>query len=205
MSGSEEDLRREFAELRQRFDDERADREEAEAARKADAESQSTQMSDMMRMMTALMSKNSGQEEERGRSAQVAPTTTDEEQEAPALSTPDEEQEAPASAASFQGRPERFFVPAEAATQRGQPGGGGRDWGYAPHGESTIQRYSTHMPKMQPLVLADRKQFKPFEQDVRIYAKYMDFESVLISDPPMDVGAAGNERSTMLRRRVSPT
>ena len=71
MSGSEEDLRREFAELRQRFDDERASRKEAEAARKADAESQSTQMSDMMRMMTALMSKNSGQEEERGRSAQV--------------------------------------------------------------------------------------------------------------------------------------
>ena len=114
ISGSEEDLRREFAELRQRFDDERAARKEAEAARKADAESQSTQMSDMMRMMTALMSKNSGQEEERDRSAQVAPTTTDEEQEAPALSTPDEEQEAPASVASFQDRPERFFASAEA-------------------------------------------------------------------------------------------
>ena len=193
MSGSEEDLRREFAELRPRFDDERTARKEAEAARKADAESQSTQMSDMMRMMTALMSKNSGQEEERGRSAQVAPTTTD------------EEQEVAASAASFQDHPERFFAPAEAATRRGQPGGGGRDWGYAPRGESTIQRYSTHIPNMQPPVLADRKQFKPFEQDVRIYAKYMDFESVLISDPPMDVGAAGNDRSTMLRRGVSPT
>ena len=138
MSGSEEDLRREFAELRQRFDDERSARKGAKAARKADAESQSTQLSDMMRMMTGLMSKNSGQEEERGRSAQVAPTTTDEEQEAHALSTPDEEQEASASAASFQDRPERFFAPAEAATQRVQSGGGGRDWGYAPHGESTI-------------------------------------------------------------------
>ena len=129
----------------------------------------------MMQMMTALMSKNSGQEEERGWSAQVAPTTTDEEQEAPALSTPDKEQEAPASAASFRDRPERFFAPTEAATQRGQPGGGGRDWGYTPHGESTIQRYSTHMPKMRPPVLADRKQFKPFEQDVRIYAKVYGF------------------------------
>ena len=33
----------------------------------------------------------------------------------------------------------------------------------------------------------------------------MDFKTVLISDPPMDVGAAGNDRSTMLRRGVSPT
>ena len=72
-----------------------------------------------------------------------------------------------------------------------------------PHSESTITRYNTHALKMDAPVLTTRKEFKSFEQDVRIYSKYMDFESVLTTDPPMDVGAPGNDRSAMMRRGIS--
>ena len=56
--------------------------------------------------------------------------------------------------------------------------------------------------KMAPPVLKDRAGFPAFREKVKVFSKYNGFESVLTSDPPVDVGST--KREVLLRRGVSP-
>ena len=56
--------------------------------------------------------------------------------------------------------------------------------------------------KMAPPVLKDRAGFPAFREKVKVFSKYNGFESVLTSDPPVDVGST--EREVLLRRGVPP-
>ena len=54
---------------------------------------------------------------------------------------------------------------------------------------------------MTPSVLKDRKGFPAFREQVKVYAKFNRFESVLTTESPADVGS--EERDVLLRRGVS--
>ena len=54
---------------------------------------------------------------------------------------------------------------------------------------------------MTPPVLKDRKGFPAFREQVKVYAKFNRFESVLTTESPVDVGS--EERDVLLRRGVS--
>ena len=56
--------------------------------------------------------------------------------------------------------------------------------------------------KMAPPVLKDRAGFPAFREKVKVFSKYNGFESVLTSDPPVDVGS--REREVLLHRGVPP-
>ena len=55
--------------------------------------------------------------------------------------------------------------------------------------------------KMTPPVLKDRKGFSAFREQVKVYAKFNRFESVLTTESPVDVGS--EERDVLPWRRVS--
>ena len=72
-------------------------------------------------------------------------------------------------------------VPAEAETGRDQLGGRGQASGFAPIVELSSQTHrgrGVNM-KMTPPVLKDRKIFPAFREQVKVYAKFNRFESVL--------------------------
>ena len=54
--------------------------------------------------------------------------------------------------------------------------------------------------KMTPPVLKDRKEFPAFREQVKVYAKFNRFGSVLTTESPVDVGS--EERDVLLRRGV---
>ena len=56
--------------------------------------------------------------------------------------------------------------------------------------------------KMTPPVLKDRKGFPAFREQVKVDAKFNRFESMLMTESPVDVGS--EERDVLVRRGVSP-
>ena len=94
-------------------------------------------------------------------------------------------------------------VPAEAETEWDQLGGRGQARDFAPIVELSSCTHSGRgvNMKMTPPVLKDRKGFPAFREQVKVYAKFNRFESVLTTESPVDVGS--KERDVLLRRGVS--
>ena len=94
-------------------------------------------------------------------------------------------------------------VPAEAETVWDQLGGRGQARDFAPIVELSSHTHSGRgvNMKMTPPVLKDRKGFPPFREQVKAYAEFNRFESVLTTESPIDVGS--EERDVLLRRGVS--
>ena len=94
-------------------------------------------------------------------------------------------------------------VPAEAETEWDQLGGRGQARDFAPIVELSSHTHSGRgvNMKMTPPVLKDRKRFPAFREQVKVYAKFNRFESVLATESPVDVGS--EERDVLLRRGVS--
>ena len=95
-------------------------------------------------------------------------------------------------------------VPAEAETEWDQLGGRGQVRDPAPIVELSSHTHSGRglNMKMTPPVLKDRKGFPAFREQVKVYAKFNRFESVLTTGSPVDVSP--EERDVLLRRGVSP-
>ena len=55
--------------------------------------------------------------------------------------------------------------------------------------------------KIAPPVLKERKRFQAFLQRVKVYSKYYGFESVLQSEPHLDVGSI--QRNVLINQGVS--
>ena len=93
-------------------------------------------------------------------------------------------------------------LPAEAETEWDQLGGRGQARDFAPIVELSSHTHSGRgvNTKMTPPVLNNRKGFPAFREQVKVYAKYNSFESVLTTEPPVDVGS--EERDVLLRRVV---
>ena len=94
-------------------------------------------------------------------------------------------------------------VPAEAETEWNQLGGRGQARDFAPIVELSSHTHSGRgvNMKMTHPVLKDRKGFPAFREQVKVYAKFNRFESVLTTESPVDVGS--EERDVLLRRGVS--
>ena len=94
-------------------------------------------------------------------------------------------------------------MPAEAETEWDQLGGRGQARDFAPIVELSSHTHSgwgVNM-KMTPPLLKDRKGLPAFREQVKVYAKFTRFESVLTTESPVDVGS--EERDVLLRRGVS--
>ena len=93
-------------------------------------------------------------------------------------------------------------VPAEAETEWDQLGGRRQARDFAPIVELSSHTHSGRgvNMKMNPPVLKDRKQFPACREQVKVYAKFNRFESVLTTESPVDVGS--EERDVLLRRGV---
>ena len=91
-------------------------------------------------------------------------------------------------------------MPAEAETEWDQLGGRGQARDFPPIVELSSQTHSGRVinMKMTPPVLKDRKRFPAFREQVKVYAKFNRFESVLRTESPVDVGS--EERDVLLRR-----
>ena len=89
-------------------------------------------------------------------------------------------------------------VPAEAETEWDQLGGRGQARDFAPIVELSSHTHSGRDVniKMTPPVLQDRKEFPAFREQVKVYAKFNRFESVLTTESPVDVGS--EERDLLL-------
>ena len=94
-------------------------------------------------------------------------------------------------------------VPAEAETEWDQLGGRGQARDFAPIVELPSHSHSGRgvNMKMTSTVLKDWKGFPAFREQVKVYAKFNRFESVLTTESPVDVGS--EERDVLLRRGVS--
>ena len=94
-------------------------------------------------------------------------------------------------------------VPPEAETELDQLGGRGKARDFAPIIELPSHTHSGRGVNMKvtPPVLKDRKGFPAFREQVKIYAKFNRFESVLTTESPVDAGL--EERDVLLRRGVS--
>ena len=93
-------------------------------------------------------------------------------------------------------------VPAEAETEWDQLGGRGQARDFSPIVELSSHTHSGRGVNMTmtPPVLKDRKGFPAFREQVKVYAKFNRFESVLTTESPVDVGS--EERDVLLRRGV---
>ena len=98
---------------------------------------------------------------------------------------------------------EGSVVPAEAETEWDQLGRRGQARDFAPIVELSSHTHSGRGVNMKvaPPVLKDRKGFPAFREQVKVYAKFNRFESVLTTESPVDVG--WEERDVLLRRGVS--
>ena len=94
-------------------------------------------------------------------------------------------------------------VPAEAETEWDQLGGRGQARDFSLIVELSAHTHSVRSVnmKMAPPVLKDKKGFPAFREQVKVYAKFNRFESVLTTESPVDVGS--EERDVLLRRGVS--
>ena len=94
-------------------------------------------------------------------------------------------------------------VPAEAETEWDQLGGRGQARDFAPIVELSSHTHSDRgvNMKMTPPIQKDRKGFPAFREQVKVYAKFNRFESVLRTESPVDVGS--EERNVLLRLGVS--
>ena len=94
-------------------------------------------------------------------------------------------------------------VPAEAEIEWDQLGGRGQARDFALIVELSSHAHSGRgvNMKMTPPVLKDRKGFPAFREQVKVYAKFNRFESVLTTESPFDVGS--EERDVLLRRGIS--
>ena len=94
-------------------------------------------------------------------------------------------------------------VPAKAETEWDQLGGRGQARDFAPIVELSSLTHSGRGVNMEmtPLVLRGRKGFPAFREQVKVYAKFNRFESVLTTESSVDVGS--EERDVLLRRGVS--
>ena len=103
--------------------------------------------------------------------------------------------------------PEIVLCPSRLARERTNLARVGKTRDYGLYGESTNdtpggRRSFMTVMKMAPPVLKDRAGFPAFREKVKVFLKYNGFESVLTSDPPVDVGST--KREVLLRRGVSP-
>ena len=96
-----------------------------------------------------------------------------------------------------------FVVPTEAETEWDQLGGRGQARDFAPIVKLSSHTHSSRgvNMKMTPPVLKDRKGFPAFREQVKVYANFNRFESVLTTESPVDVGS--EKRDVLLRRAVS--
>ena len=94
-------------------------------------------------------------------------------------------------------------VPAEAETEWDQLGGRAQARDFAPRVELFFHTHSGRGVNMEmtPPVLKDRKGFPAFREQVKVYAKFNRFQSVLTTESPVDVGS--EEHDVLLRRGVS--
>ena len=95
----------------------------------------------------------------------------------------------------------RSVVSAEA--EKDKLGGRGQARDFTPIVELSSHTHSGRgvNMKMTPPVLKDRKGFPAFREQVKVYAKFNRFQSVLTTESPVDVGS--EERDVLLRRGVS--
>ena len=191
-----------LAELKHQVVEERESRTAAEKAAADRAEAQQKrhetlkkQHVETMQMFARLMEKQSGQEEQKQQDEQVheAPVASDE-AENPASSTSQDLHRAADS-----------VVPVEVRPREEQSSESGRDRDYGLYGESAnthgSRRSSIHTMKMAPPVSKERKAFQAFLQRVKVYSKYYVFESVLQSEPHLDVGSI--QRNVLINQGVS--
>ena len=194
-----DDIEVHLKELRKQVEEDRESRIAYEEARTAESKAaeqkaadraaeQAKQFDQMMRMMARLDQGRLEEEKQDGQSRETS--AAGDEDEAPAL---------PASGDSV--------VPVEVGPREDQPGESGQDRDYGLYGESTNdtpggRRSFMTVMKMAPPVLKDRAGFPAFREKVKVFSKYNGFESVLTSDPPVDVGST--ERVVLLRRGVPP-
>ena len=176
-------------ELKDRLAKEKESREAAEARAEAKAEAradeQRKQHEALLKILSQLQSP-SGHEEAKNQDTPV--------QEAPAAG--DDGEMSPSNDGGS-------VVPAEAETKWDQLGGRGQARDFAPIVELSSHTHSGRgvNMKMTPPVLKDRKGFPAFREQVKVYAKFNRFESVLTTESPVDVGL--EERDVLLRRGVS--
>ena len=80
-----------------------------------------------------------------------------------------------------------------------------RDRDYGLYGDSSnthgSRRSSIRTVKMAPPVFKERKAFQAFLQRVKVYSKFYGFESVLQSEPHLDVGST--KRNVLINQGVS--
>ena len=157
----------------------------AEAKVEARADEQRKQHEALLKMLSQLQSP-SGHEETKNQDTPV--------QEAPVAGDDGE-----MSPSNDRGS----VVPTEAETEWDQLGGRGQARDFAPIVELSSNTHSGRgvNMKMIPPVLKDRKGFPAFREQVKVYAKFNRFESVLTTESPVDVGS--EERDVLLRRGVS--
>ena len=157
----------------------------AEAEDEARADEQRKQHEALLKILSQLQSP-SGHEEAKNQDTPV--------QEAPATS--DDGEMLPSNDGGS-------VVPAEAETEWDLLGGRGQARDFAPIVELSSNTHSGRGVKMKitPPVLKDRKGFPAFREQVKVYAKFNCFESVLTTESPVDVGS--EERDELLRRGVS--
>ena len=94
----------------------------------------------------------------------------------------------------------RSVVSAEA--EKDKLGGRGQARDFTPIVELSSHTHSGRVNmKMTPPVLKDRKGLPAFREQVKVYAKFNRFQSVLTTESPVDVGS--EERDVLLRRGVS--
>ena len=157
----------------------------AEAKAEARADEQRKQHESLLKILSRLQSP-SGHEEEKNQDTSV--------QEAP-IAGDDGEMSLSNDGGSV--------VPAEAETEWDQLGERGQARDFAPIVELPSLTHSGRgiNMKMTPPVLKDRKGFPAFREQVKVYAKFNRFESVLTTESPVDGGS--EERGVLLRRGVS--
>lgn len=213
------DMETQLAELRKQLADEKESRaaaeraatERAAAAERAAAdraaaveraaakraEEQQKQHEQTMLLLSQLMGKQGGgtAEQKESSAAQEAPVTGGEvENPTPPPSRVD-------SAASD------IAVPVEVGPQVDQSGESGQEGDYGLQGESATaqgSRRSFRAPmKMIPPRLKDRKRFQTFQMKVVTYAKFQEFDSVLHSEPHLDVGDDRKSKVDFIREGIS--
>lgn len=174
-----------------------ADRESREAAEKVAAERaarQERQLSELMGRLAGLPSLQNVEEQEDGQ-VQAAPVTGG-------------EVENPAPSTSQRLHRAERGVSVEVGSQGDRSGESGQDRDYGLHGESTIAHESRRSfgvapMKIAPPKLTDKKGFQAFQQQVAVFARYHDFESVLLNEPYINVGGP-TSREEFLRTGVLP-
>ena len=182
-------LEDQLAQYRQQVVEERESRAAAEKATADRAAKQQQQHDDVMQALARLGMPR--EEQTQGDQAQVASITGGE------VGNPASPSQVLPSPAQGEG-----VVPAEVCPRADRFGESGQHRHYGLTGESAryVSRIS-HVPpmKISPPTLKDRKGFRIFQVKVGVYAKYHDFDSVLESEPYLDVGGSTSKEEFMRR------